>query len=192
MSDFKNVEHLEIAASEPLLDQIDKPSLNQKVTLALATLILMFAGSQLTNIKWGEPINYSILRVALRLPPQYTEECRELSKAEIEKRPLHMRKNTECIKAPISYKLSLWIDEKEVWQTDVKSRGLSSDKPYIVDRDMDITSAMHSVKITLDSGSTATNVQNYTYEFSSSFAMGNRTVLYYNANTRQLSHKNAE
>lgn len=192
MSDFQNVKHFEIASSENLIHHSEKSSLNQKISLALASIILMFAGSQLTNIKWGEPINYSILRIALRLPPQYTEECRDLSKEEIEKRPLHMRKSRECTKTPVNYKLTLWIDDKELWNTDVKSPGLSSDKPYVIDHDMDLPSGPHKIKITLDSGLTLANVQNYTYEFESVFAMGNRTVLYYNGNARQLAFKNAE
>jgi formate hydrogenlyase subunit 6/NADH:ubiquinone oxidoreductase subunit I len=208
MSDFKNVNHFEIATTENLNLINDKFFLTQKISLALTTLILMFTGSQLTNIKWGEPINYSILRVALRLPPQYTEECRNLSKEEIEKLPIHMRKNKECKKTPVDYKLKLWIDDREVWQADVKSPGLSADKPYIVDYDMNIDSAKHKVKMILDSNSTASlkqntltdssqnigqnTVQNYEYEFESVFVMGNRTVLYYNGNTRQLAHKSAE
>jgi formate hydrogenlyase subunit 6/NADH:ubiquinone oxidoreductase subunit I len=192
MSDFQNVKHFEIASNESLINLTEKSSLNQKISLILATFILMLAASQLTNIKWGEPINYSVLRTALRLPPQYLEECRDLSREEIEKRPLHMRKTSECIRTPANYNLVLWLDEKDVWHTEVKSPGLNSDKPYVVDYDMEIPSGHHKIKITLDSGLTAETVQNYVYEFESDFAVGNRTVLYYNVNARQLSFKNAE
>jgi Fe-S-cluster-containing hydrogenase component 2 len=192
MSDFKNVKHFEVGSSEYLITPIEKSSLSQKISAFLTSLILLFSGSQLTNLKWGEPINYSILRVALRLPPEYSEKCRKLSKVEIEKRPMHMRQNRECIKTPVKYKLTLWIDQTETWHSNVQSLGLHSDKPYIVDHDMDITSGPHKIKITLESDSQSASVPNYNYEFETKFLSGNRTILFYNANARQLSYKNEE
>jgi ferredoxin len=192
MSDFKNVNHYEIAQSESLTLPHEKSSFTQKVVLIVASLTLMFLSTRLTNLPWSEPATHSGLRLTLRMPAQYLEECRELSKEEIEKRPLHMRKNKECSRTPIKYKIKLKLDGKDYWQSELSSPGLHSDKPYVIDQDFEITHGTHSIQLYIDSGHDLPQIPNYKYEFEANFAMSQRIIVFYNTTLRQIMHKIGE
>lgn len=118
------------------------------VTAALFSIALL--GGLAAGSRWpqGADTDQALLRLGWRLVGQVKERCRELTPAELAKRPVHMRTPRECASEVLTYDLRAVVDGKVVADKRVKSPGLRADRPLSVEEDLAVPPGEHAVTVT--------------------------------------------
>lgn len=101
---------------------------------ALFTALLLAAVVVLGQVPFGSPSGEAVLRLALRTVETRIEVCRELSAAELEALPRHMRQARTCDEQAVDYRLRLEVEGEPLLEEIVSPGGLRRDRPLIVDR----------------------------------------------------------
>ncbi len=100
------------------------------------TILLLAAVIVLGQIPWGRTSDEAVLRVALRTVKGKLEVCRELSEAELEALPIHMRGTSDCDTHPVTYRLRVGVAGQAELDELVEPGGLRRDRPHNVDREL--------------------------------------------------------
>lgn len=116
------------------------------VVQGLSALALAGVLGMLSALNAGAPEPGAALRVSLRLPGQSVKTCRDLSAAEIEALPAHMRRKQECKAVHLSYELSLKLDGQTVKSMQVSPGGVHGDAPLDLDFQLALTPGRHRVQ----------------------------------------------
>jgi hypothetical protein len=98
----------------------------------LATLGL----AALSRASWrAHPEPNGAIRLTWSARPEQIETCRRLSEAELAERPVHMRQEVMCEGAAATYRLQVWLDERQVDDEVLQGGGMRNDRPIYVLRD---------------------------------------------------------
>lgn len=103
---------------------------------AVVASALMAALVWLGQIPWGKPSNEGVLRIALRTVRGRLEVCRQLTAAELEALPQHMRGTTDCDAYPVVYRLRVDVDGERAIDERVAPGGVRRDRPHNTDREL--------------------------------------------------------
>lgn len=114
------------------------PSLLRHALAAAFTLALLAIVAVLGQVPLGQPSGKAVLRVSLRTVHGNAEICRELSEAELEALPQHMRQPRVCDEIAPPYRLLVSVDGRQLLDEEVSPGGLRGDRPLIVDRQITV------------------------------------------------------
>ena len=101
--------------------------------VALLATLGLAALSRATWRAYPEPSG--AFRLTWSARPEQIETCRRLSEAELVERPVHMRQEVMCEGASATYRLQVWLGERQVDDEVLRGGGLRSDRPIYVLRD---------------------------------------------------------
>lgn len=104
------------------------------LVIAVFTAIVLAAVAVLGQVPFGRQSGKAVLRLSLRTVQARTEICRDLSAAELEALPQHMRQPRMCSEVAPPYRLRVAIDMRPVIDELIEPGGLRGDRPLIVDR----------------------------------------------------------
>ncbi len=162
---------------------------------ALATALLLAILALLSGVQYSDRTEHALLRVAIRIPLQVVETCRDLSAEEQAKTLAHMRKTQECSRVPIPYEAEVRIDDQVVMKDAIAIRGVRHDKPMLIENEFSVTPGEHRVQVRLtplaDTAAKAGEAPAGTiYEigFNSKFTANRIELVSYDANTKSLRH----
>lgn len=103
---------------------------------AALTAAVLAAVVLLGQVPFGEATGRATLRLALRTAQGKVEVCRDLSAAELEALPAHMRQPRVCDEVAPPYRLRVAIDGAAALDEEFEPGGLRGDRPLIVDRSL--------------------------------------------------------
>ena len=152
-------------------------------------LLLLSLGSA---IPYSITNENSLLRLAIRLPGKTVDTCRDLTPEEINKIPMHMRKKQECTKITIPYEATLTMDNQVLFSKTLESRGMRSDKPILIEQNIEVTPGLHKIKMSLvpksasDISSHINGIDISELDFDENFIKGRAVVISYDTNERKL------
>jgi hypothetical protein len=118
--------------------------------LAGATLVL--GGGLLTAalsvMPWRVPgAELALLRLAWSGRPERLELCRQLTDAELEGVPVHMRRRVQCEGRSARYGLEVTIDDSGLLHDTLLGGGARNDRPIHLLRDISVTPGAHRLGI---------------------------------------------
>lgn len=117
---------------------------------ALFTLALLATVAALGQIPLGRPSGKAVLRVSLRAVHAKAEICRDLSAAELEALPQHMRQPRVCDEIAPAYTLAVSVDGEQVLVDQVEPGGLRGDRPLIVDRQIALAPGTVQLRVSFE------------------------------------------
>lgn len=159
-----------------------------RIKSAVATIIAMAAIAGLSAFPYERQVAHSVMRVAIRLPGQVSEVCRDRTAEELAKLPLHMRTPRECERVALDYALSIEVDGQSVLKSTLSARGARGDKPLLFEDDLVIAPGSHKVSVRLNPAQQAEGAVVAADDFSEDFIAGRAWLVSYNANTKVLFH----
>jgi ferredoxin len=116
--------------------------------VSVSALLLLTLGA-LSRVPMGADPTQGVLRIGAHIPGLVIEDCRELSAAELAKRPLHMRLPVECSKIAPTYVLTVEVDGAQVVRRIIDHAGLRADRPLFLDEDIAVPSGAHRFAVDL-------------------------------------------
>lgn len=78
------------------------------------------------------PPGYAVVRLAWRAPGQRIEECRRMTEEELQRLPVHMRREETCEQQVLPYRLSVFLDDSLVLDLRIRAAGAHRDRPLYV------------------------------------------------------------
>ncbi len=121
-------------------------------------LVLFFSDLYYKTPYDGEPH----LIVSFKHPGQIAESCRELTTKELEKLPVHMRKNQICERKRSLVSMKIQIDNQTVLEKSYKPSGVWEDGTSIAIEEFRISPGIHKIQIFIKD--TSGEVWNYQWE----------------------------
>lgn len=113
------------------------------IRASLAIVLALVAAATigaLSRIPWqAGPNDRALLRLAWRAGGERLETCRRLTAAELEKIPVHMRRETVCTEREIPYRLELEVNGTRLADDLVHAAGVRRDRPLYVLREFPLT-----------------------------------------------------
>ncbi len=116
------------------------------IAVALATTLVIGALSRAPYT--ADRADYGILRLAWRARGERVEECRRLTKEELERLPVHMRQEERCEGRIFPYRLRVSVDGVRVVDELVHAAGARHDRPLYVYRELPLEPGAHAVVVT--------------------------------------------
>jgi hypothetical protein len=89
----------------------------------------------------------SLIRLSWRTPGAYVEECRRLSAEEIERLPVHMRREEVCEGRILPYRLRVIVNGRQVYDETVRPAGAREDRPLYVFRELSVAPGEYQVDV---------------------------------------------
>jgi hypothetical protein len=111
---------------------------------AVAAVALLVA---LSRAPWPRRSDHALLRLSWSGRPERIERCRELSDAELEKLPAHMRLREECEGHSARYRVQVWVGGSLLSQDTVTGGGLRGDRAIYMLREYRLTPGLHTVAV---------------------------------------------
>lgn len=115
-----------------------------------AALLVAGAGvlalAALSRVPWSaEPSDEAVLRLAWRYASPLVDACRRLPEDERARLPVHMRRDTECERRLMPYRLEVIVDGAGAAGDSVAARGARADRPLNVFRELRLAPGGHRV-----------------------------------------------
>lgn len=114
------------------------------VLAAAAAVALLVA---LSRAPWPRRSDGALLRLSWSGRPERIERCRELSDAELEKLPAHMRLREECEGHAARYRVRVWLGDSLVSEDTVTGGGLRGDRAIYMLREYPVRPGRHALAI---------------------------------------------
>ncbi len=76
--------------------------------------------------------DYAVVRLAWRAPGQRIEQCRRMTEEELQRLPVHMRREETCAQQILPYRLSVFLDDSLVLALTIRAAGAHRDRPLYV------------------------------------------------------------
>lgn len=111
------------------------------ILVATRALSLWPAGSESTN---------SGVRLSWSARPERVEVCRELSSAELQALPEHMRMRVTCEGTFARYLLTVRVDDRMLTRDTIRGGGFRHDRPIHVLRDLTVPSGMQRLRVSVE------------------------------------------
>lgn len=109
------------------------------VTLAIAALSrLPYAAAE------GQA---ALIRFSWRTPGAQVNECRRLSAEELERLPVHMRREEVCERRILPYRLQVRLDGRTVYDELVRASGAREDRPLFVFRELPVAPGEYRLEV---------------------------------------------
>ena len=89
----------------------------------------------------------SMVRLAWRTRGTRVEECRRLTREELERLPVHMRRDEVCEGRTLPYRLVVVLDGQTAVDEDVYPSGARADRPLYVYRELPLRPGWHDLDI---------------------------------------------
>ncbi|HKU63034.1 MAG TPA: hypothetical protein VJQ44_17665 [Gemmatimonadales bacterium] len=109
-----------------------------------AALALLVA---LSRAPWPRRSDHALLRLSWSGRPERIERCRELSDAELEELPAHMRLREECEGHSARYRVRVWVGDSLLSQDTVTGGGLRGDRAIYMLREYRVTPGRYTVGV---------------------------------------------
>jgi hypothetical protein len=90
------------------------------------------------------------IRLAWRLDGAVVEECRTLSEEEAARLPAHMRRGEVCDERPVSYRLRVALDDRELVDREVRPGGFRGNRPLVVYLEEEVPPGEHDLRVRFD------------------------------------------
>ncbi len=168
-----------------------KSGLKSWVLTTVTTAASLFLVAVVSNFPKGTVGEFSYLRLSWRFPIQKIEKCRDLSEAELNARPVHMRVKKECAANVIPYRVHVVVDGLEVLSHKVISPGMRSDRPMLMNSEIPVAPGVHELRVTFTPESDLEVGQLPQVELKSqaSFDLGQARLVTLSADQRSLELK---
>jgi hypothetical protein len=89
----------------------------------------------------------AMLRLSWRAPGEYVEECRTATEEELERQPVHMRREVVCEGRLLPYRLRVLLNGERVVDEVVLAAGARQDRPLYVYKELDLAPGAYHVEI---------------------------------------------
>lgn len=115
------------------------------VALAVAVTLAIVALSRLPYAAAdGEG---ALIRFSWRTPGAQVDECRRLSAEELERLPVHMRREEVCERRILPYRLQVRLDGRTVYDELVRASGAREDRPLFVFRELPVAPGEYRLEV---------------------------------------------
>jgi hypothetical protein len=91
--------------------------------------------------------DHGVLRLSWRAPGEVVEECRQLSREEIERQPIHMRREQVCERRLLPYRLRVRLDGTVLLEETVRPSGAREDRPLFVFRQIPLAPGDYRLEV---------------------------------------------
>lgn len=91
---------------------------------------------------------HGIVRLAWRARGQRVEQCRRLTKEELERLPAHMREEQRCEGRILPYRLQVRVDGQDALDELVQAAGARHDRPLYVYHELPLEPGTHAIVVT--------------------------------------------
>jgi hypothetical protein len=89
----------------------------------------------------------SLIRLSWRTTGELVNECRRLTAEELERLPIHMRREEVCEGRLVPYRLSVRLDGREVIEETVRGAGAREDRPLYVFREVAVPPGSYHLEV---------------------------------------------
>jgi hypothetical protein len=89
----------------------------------------------------------ALIRLSWRTPGAFVEECRTPSPEELERLPVHMRRERICEGRLVPYRLHVALDGRVVIDEVVRAAGAREDRPLYVFRELPVPAGEHRLEV---------------------------------------------
>jgi hypothetical protein len=115
------------------------------VLLAVAVTVAI-AG--LSRVPWDPaPTDDGVLRLSWRIPGEMVETCRQLTEEELARRPIHMRREMECKRQVLPYRLTVTVGGRVTLRETVEPGRGRGVRPIGVHRELPLPAGEHPVEV---------------------------------------------
>jgi hypothetical protein len=111
-------------------------------------LAFTFALAALSRVPYSiEPGDDALIRLSWRTATAFVEECRTVSPEELERMPVHMRREQICEGRLLPYRLEVELDGETVINNWVHGAGARQDRPLSVFQEIRVRPGAHHVRV---------------------------------------------
>lgn len=156
---------------------------------AAVSLVGLYFLTTLSAVPFEHTVGHATLRLAVRLPGQVRQICRQRQAQELAALPAHMRNAQECTRRAQDYALKVSVDDKIRFEKTLTAGGARGDKPLAVEEDFDLSAGSHHVRVEfhpLEAESTEALVLDE--DFVEDFEGGRAVLVSFNQNLKSLFH----
>jgi hypothetical protein len=123
-------------------------SMVRRTLAVLVALAVTFGIAALSRVPYAaDESDRALVRFSWRTPSAFVEECRRLSQEEIERLPVHMRREEVCEGRVLPYRLLVRIDGRTVYDELVRAAGARGDRPLYVFRELPAAPGEYLVEV---------------------------------------------
>lgn len=91
--------------------------------------------------------SHAVIRLAWRAPGQRIEYCRRLTPKELERLPVHMRREEVCEERILPYRLQIRVDHSLLLDRSVRAAGARQDRPLYVSDEVEVAPGKHRLTV---------------------------------------------
>jgi hypothetical protein len=113
----------------------------------IVSTLLLLALIGLSLFPYGSEPEDGLLRLSWRARGERVEECRKLTPEELAALPGHMRREEICEGRLAPYRLSIRIDDRQVYDNTVRPAGARADRPIYVHREYRLSPGEHRLEV---------------------------------------------
>jgi hypothetical protein len=115
---------------------------------AALALVLTAAIVGLSRVPYQPPGGeLATIRLSWRTPAEFREECREPTTEELERLPVHMRRQIICEGYTVPYRLRAELDGAPILDELVRPAGVRQDRPVYLMREIVLEPGEHTIKV---------------------------------------------
>jgi hypothetical protein len=92
-------------------------------------------------------VDQAVIRLSWRTPPTFVEECRRLTQEELERLPVHMRREEVCERRALPYRLQVQLDGRTILNQAVRPAGARQDRPLYVFHELPVAPGAYEVTV---------------------------------------------
>lgn len=130
-------------------------------------MIILFIVGLFSDFRYKTPYTGKPeLIVSFKHPGKISEQCIELSKEELEKIPIHMRKAKQCERKRSNVRMQIYVDNNKILEKSYKPGGIWGDLNSIAIERIPMEEGKHKIKILI--GDTY-NLNEWNYELEDEF-----------------------
>jgi hypothetical protein len=123
--------------------------LSRRTAAAALAVLVTTAIAALSRVPY-EPAQpeAALIRLSWRAPSAFVEECRTLTPEELERLPVHMRRERVCEGRLLPYRLRVALDGRTVLDEVVRAAGAREDRPLYVFHELPVPAGEHRLHVT--------------------------------------------
>jgi hypothetical protein len=124
---------------------------SKRAPLAVFSTVICLVILALTNyIPFGSEPDYSILRLDWHFPGGRIKICKQPTQEEIDKTPMHMRKQEYCDEKFLDYRFHVAINGETKIQEYLQPKGIKDDRPPYVHKEVKLSPGEHKLVVSFD------------------------------------------
>jgi hypothetical protein len=124
----------------------------RRIVGALLVLAAVVALAALSRVPYDATDgDHALIRLSWRTPGELVNECRRLSAEELERLPVHMRREEVCEGRIVPYHLVVRLNGELVVDEIVRAAGAREDRPLYVYRVLEVEPGAHRLEVSWES-----------------------------------------